>query len=304
MWGLATFTLCLASGLTLAVWRAPPWMWALALAAIALAAQTGLPEGHIETPSFGLPGLISWFVVAILLALSVAPLRRAVLVAPVYRMLRHALRVPRTVQRALEGGTVGFDAEFFHGKPDWQKLRSIPSATLTQDELSFLDGPAEALCRMIDDWQIRHDRKEIPEDVWSFAKANGFLGLRISKQYGGRGFSAPALSLILGKVASRSPDVFGLLMIPNTLGLAELIETYGTDDQKRHYLPRLASGKDVPCLALTGPDSGSDAAAMRDMGTVVRANYRGVDTIGIRPLLYRCMGRHADQTNAHPRLGI
>jgi acyl-CoA dehydrogenase len=282
MLGLAAFILCLASGLALAMWRAPPWIWALALAAITLAVQSSLLEGHIATPSFGLPALLSWFVIAILLALSVAPLRRAIVVAPVYRMLRRALRVPTAVQQAVEGGTVGFDAELFRGKPDWQKLRSIPPATLSEDELSFLNGPTDALCRMIDDWQIRHDRKEIPEDVWSFVKANGFLGLRISKQYGGLGFSAPALSLILGKIASRSPDVFGLLMPPNTLGLAELIETYGTDAQKRQHLPRLASGGDVPCLALTGPDSGSDAAAMRDIGTVARGSYRGADTLGIR----------------------
>lgn len=282
MWGLAAFILCLASGLALAAWRAPPWLWVLAFAAIALAIQTGLLAGHMATPSFGLPSLFGWLVVAILLALSVPPLRRAVLVAPVYRMLRRALRVPKTVQQALEGGTVGFDAELFRGTPDWQKLRSIPPAALTTEELAFFDGPTEALCGMIDDWHIRHDRREIPEEVWSFAKANGFLGLRISKQYGGRGFSASALSLILGKIASRSPDVFGLLMIPNTLGLAELIETYGTEAQKRHYLPRLASGTDIPCLALTGPDSGSDAAAMRDIGTVVRGSYRGADTVGIR----------------------
>jgi len=281
MWGLAAFILCLASGLVLAAWRAPPWLWALALAAIALAVQTGLLAGHLATPSFGLAGLFGWLVVAILLAVSVPPLRRAVLVAPVYRMLLRALRVPRTVQQALEGGTIGFDAELFRGTPDWQKLRSIPQAKLTAEELAFFNGPAETLCGMIDDWHIRHD-KEIPADVWAFVKANGFLGLRISKQYGGRGFSPSALSLILGKVASRSPDVFGLLMIPNTLGLAELIETYGTQAQKRHHLPRLASGRDIPCLALTGPDSGSDAAAMRDIGTVVRGSYRGADTIGIR----------------------
>jgi acyl-CoA dehydrogenase len=283
MWGLAAFVLCFAVGLTLAAWRAPPWIWALALAAIALAAQIGLLQGHIETPTFGLLGLLCWFVVAILAALSIVPLRRAVFVAPVYRMLRRALpRVPGTVQQALEGGTTGFDAELFRGTPDWQKLRSIPPAALTAEELAFFNGPTEALCGMIDDWQIRHDRREIPEDVWGFVKANGFLGLRISKQYGGRGFSASALSLILGKIASRSPDVFGLLMIPNTLGLAELIERHGTDAQKRHYLPRLASGQDVPCLALTGPDSGSDAAAMRDIGSVVRGSHRGADTIGIR----------------------
>src|SRR5262249_14022948 len=152
-----------------------------------------------------LPSLFGWLFVAILIALSVPPLRRALLVAPVYRMLRRALpRVSATVLQALEGGTVGFDAELFRGTPDWQKLRSIHPAALTAEELAFFNGPTEALCGIIDDWRIRHE-KQIPEDVWAFVKANGFLGLRISKQYGGHGFSASALSLILGKIASRSP---------------------------------------------------------------------------------------------------
>jgi acyl-CoA dehydrogenase len=135
---------------------------------------------------------------------------------------------------------------------------------------------------MINHWHIRHDRREIPEEIWSFVKRHGFLGLRISARHGGFGFSAQALSLILGKVAARSPDAFGILMIPNSLGLGELIETYGTEEQKRRHLPRLAAGQDIPCLALTGPASDSDVVTMRDIGTVVRASHGGIDTIGIR----------------------
>lgn len=199
-----------------------------------------------------------------------------------FRTIRRVLpRVSDTARQTLGGGTVGFESEFFGGKPDWEKLRAVPPITLTDEERAFLDGPTEDLCLMIDDWQIRRD-KEIPVEVWSYLKSHGFFGILISKTYGGLGFSAQALSLILGKVASRSPDVFTIIMIPNSLGLGELIEAYGTDEQRNHYLPRLAKGQDIPCLALTGPTSGSDAATMRDIGTITRGNHKGTDTIGIR----------------------
>ena len=135
---------------------------------------------------------------------------------------------------------------------------------------------------LIDDWQIRHATREIPEEIWEFVKKHGFLGMLISKEHGGLGFSAQAQSLILGKIASRSPDVVTIVMVPNSLGPGELIEKYGTDDQKQHYLPRLARGDEVPCFSLTGPTSGSDAATMRDIGTVVKGQHDGRETLGVR----------------------
>ena len=97
----------------------------------------------------------------------------------------------------------------------------------------------------------------------------------ISKEHGGLGFSPQAQSLILGKIASRSPDVVTIVMVPNSLGPGELIEKYGTDEQKHYYLPRLAQGLEVPCFSLTGPTSGSDAATMRDIGYVTKGHARG-----------------------------
>ena len=123
---------------------------------------------------------------------------------------------------------------------------------------------------MISDWQVRHEQREIPDKVWEFVKSRGFLGMLISKEHGGLGFSAQAQSLIIGKIASRSPDVVTIVMVPNSLGPGELIEKYGTEQQKHYYLPRLAKGEEIPCFALTGPTSGSDAATMRDIGTVIR----------------------------------
>ena len=135
---------------------------------------------------------------------------------------------------------------------------------------------------MVNDWAIRHNDKEIPEEVWDFAKQHGFLGMLISKEHGGLGFSAQAQSLILGRIASRSPDVCTIVMVPNSLGPGELIEKYGTPEQKEHYLPRLAKGLEVPCFSLTGPTSGSDAATMRDVGYVTRGKHEGKDVVGIR----------------------
>ncbi|MEJ2119080.1 MAG: acyl-CoA dehydrogenase family protein, partial [Alphaproteobacteria bacterium] len=145
-----------------------------------------------------------------------------------------------------------------------------------------IDGPTDDLCRMLNDWQIRYVERDIPEKVWDFAKRKGFLGMLISKKHGGLGFSAQAQSLIISKVASRSPDVGVIVMVPNSLGPGELIEKFGTDEQKNHYLPRLAVGEEVPCFALTGPWAGSDAASMRDSGFVCRQMHKGKETIGIR----------------------
>ena len=240
-------------------------------------------HGEFEEPDFTLLQLLAWVPVVVLAGLSIPPLRRAALIEPIFRKIKGILpKVSATEQEALNAGTIGFDAELFSGTPDWEKLRAVPPITLTAEEKAFLDGPTAELCRMVDDWKIRHDQHEIPEPIWDFVKKNGFLGMLISKEHGGLGFSAQAQSLILGKIASRSPDVCTLVMVPNSLGPGELIEKYGTPEQKEHFLPRLAKGLEVPCFSLTGPTSGSDAATMRDVGYVTRGRHEGKEVVGIR----------------------
>jgi len=275
--------LIVALALGLGMRRAPLWMWA-ALAAFAVFAwQSGLAEGTFHAPSIGFFKALLWLPAIVLGALSVPSLRRTMLIEPAYGMVKGILpKVSDTEQQALDAGTVGFDAELFSGQPDWAKLRSIPPIVLSKEEQAFLDGPTEELCRTIDDWEVRHAEREIPDEIWSFIKQHGFLGMLISKQHGGLGFSPQAQSLILGKIASRSPDVVTIVMVPNSLGPGELIEKYGTDAQKHYYLPRLAKGEEVPCFSLTGPTSGSDAATMRDIGYVAHGQHEGKDTLGIR----------------------
>ena len=167
----------------------------------------------------GFLGAVAWVLVAALAALCVPAVRRAVLIQPLFRKIKGILpRVSATEQEALDAGTIGFDAELFSGQPDWDKLRAVPPITLTEEEKAFLNGPTNELCRMVNDWTIRHNDKEIPEEVWDFVKKNGFLGMLISKEHGGLGFSAQAQSIILGRIASRSPDVCTLVMVPEFAG--------------------------------------------------------------------------------------
>ena len=187
-------------------------------------------------------------------------IRREVISRPVLKWLKNALpQISDTEREALEAGTVWWDAELFSGKPDWKKLFDLSRPELTAEEQAFLDGPVQDLCAMLDDWQIIQSR-DLPEDVWNFLKDNGFFGMIIPKQYGGLGFSAHAHSAVIVKLSSRSVTAAVTVMVPNSLGPGELLLHYGTDEQKNHYLPRLASGEDIPCFALTEPGAGSDAA--------------------------------------------
>jgi len=274
MAAIVLLILALGGFIALAMVRAPLWRWAAAVGLLTLLATLG---------SSSLWAWIVWLPFIALALLSIPSIRRSLIIAPVFGQIRRMLpKVSETEAQALEAGTVGFDAELFSGTPDWETLQSIPPIELSADEQAFLDGPTEQLCRMISDWQVRHTLREIPDEIWDFVKAHGFLGMLISKEHGGLGFSAQAQSLILGKIASRSPDVVTIVMVPNSLGPGELIEKYGTDEQKHYYLPRLAKGEEVPCFSLTGPTSGSDAATMRDIGYVTRGMHQGKDTLGIR----------------------
>jgi len=189
----------------------------------------------------------------------------------------------QTERDALEAGTVWWDGELFSGKPDWQKLLSVPKPELSEEEKAFINGPVQELCSMLDDWHITHEEYDLPENVWRFMKDNGFFGMIIPKQYGGLEFSALGHSSVVVKIAGRSITGAVTVMVPNSLGPAELIMRYGTEEQKNYYLHRLAKGIEVPCFALTSPEAGSDAASMTDTGVVCYGEFEGKsDVLGIR----------------------
>jgi acyl-CoA dehydrogenase len=215
--------------------------------------------------------------------LNIRPLRR-VLISNRFLLVFKRMLPPmsRTEREALEAGTVWWDGELFTGGPDWSKLLSAKAPALSAEEQAFIDGPCEELCRMIDDFDITHRRADLPPEVWDFIKKKGFWAMIIPRKYGGLGFSAYAHSTVVVKIASRSSTVASTVVVPNSLGPAELLLHYGTEEQKNHYLPRLARGEEIPCFGLTGPRVGSDASALPDTGVVCRGNWQGRETIGIR----------------------
>ena len=227
--------------------------------------------------------IVLWLVFAGMLLLTIDPIRTRLVTRPFLIAYRRMLpSMSETERAALEAGTVWWDGELFTGAPDWKKLMAAQEARLTDEEQAFLDGPCEELCRMLDDWDITHKRGDLPPHVWDFLKSRGFFAMIIPKKYGGLGFSAYAHSCVLVKVSSRSATASSTIAVPNSLGPAELLLHYGTEEQKDHYLPRLARGDEVPCFALTGPRAGSDAASIPDTGVVCKGMYEGREIVGLK----------------------
>ncbi|WP_082666019.1 acyl-CoA dehydrogenase [Aureimonas sp. AU4] len=209
--------------------------------------------------------------------------RRDRLTRPIFRWAKTALpAISATEAKAIEAGTVWWDGELFSGQPDWAKLLAMPESTLTDEERAFLDGPVEELCRQIDDWKLNWSDRDLSPEVWAFLKAHRFFGMVIPKAYGGLGFSHTAHSEVVRKISSASVAAGVTVMVPNSLGPGELMLHFGTDEQRQHWLPRLADGREIPCFALTSLEAGSDAGSMTDRGTVAWGEHEGQRTLGIR----------------------
>lgn len=227
-------------------------------------------------------GVLLLLVLAVV-AFFYVPLRRAVLSAPIFAAYRRLLPPMSDTERAaLEAGSVWWEGELFSGQPDWRKLHRLPKPTLSPEEQSFLDHEVEEVCRMVDDWRVTHELCDLPAEVWDYLKRKGFFGMIIPKRYGGLEFSAFAHSQVVTKLSTRSSALAVTVMVPNSLGPAELLLHYGTEAQKNYYLPRLARGEEIPAFALTSPWAGSDAASIPDVGIVCKGLWQGQEVIGMR----------------------
>jgi acyl-CoA dehydrogenase len=227
---------------------------------------------------------ISWVIYLIAAAFAnLHILRQRYLVKFLLPFLKKQLPpISATEREAIEAGNTWWEKQLFSGSPHWQELFAIEKPTLTTEEQHFLNHQVDQLCAKIDDWQIIFAERDLPEDVWAYLKKEKFFGMVIPKNYGGLGFSALAHSTVVTKIATRSISAAVNTMVPNSLGPAELILHYGTEEQKNYYLPRLASGEDIPCFALTAPDAGSDAGSIPDSGVVCKGMHNGKETLGIR----------------------
>src|SRR5688572_25383398 len=231
-------------------------------------------------------GIVFWmvagFAAVLALVFGLRGVRAALVTGQAFPTIRAGLpKMSETERAALEAGTVGWDGELFGGAPDWRKLIEFPVRDLDARERAFLAGEVNELCRMLDDHKVAREG-DLPTEAWDFIKRAGLMGMIIPRSYGGLEFSARMQSAVVARLSSRSVTAAVSVMVPNSLGPAELLLHYGTDEQKRHYLPRLASGEEVPCFALTEPAAGSDAAAMRSTGVVCRGAWNGKEVLGMR----------------------
>ncbi|MDT0632256.1 acyl-CoA dehydrogenase [Rubrivirga sp. S365] len=238
---------------------APLWAWAAA--------------GLVALVGFGAPLWLTAVFVVLAAVFLIPPIRRQVSLAVMKAMkaLNFLPVISRTEQEAIDAGTVWVEGELFSGKPDFERIMAQPYAGLTEEEQAFLDGPVEDLCQSVDDWEV-WQRRDLPESVWQKLRDGRFFGLIVPKEYGGHGFSPSANSAIVSKASSVSSALGITVMVPNSLGPAELLAHFGTPAQKDHWLPKLATGEAIPAFALTEPGAGSDAGAISSRGTVFRGD--------------------------------
>ncbi|MDU7248517.1 MAG: acyl-CoA dehydrogenase [Klebsiella pneumoniae] len=219
----------------------------------------------------------------ILLPFNFAPMRKSMISAPAFRTFRKVMPpMSRTEKEAIDAGTTWWEGDLFRGNPDWQKLHNYPQPRLTAEEQAFLDGPVEEACRMANDFAITHEMADLPPELWAYLKEHRFFAMIIKKEYGGLEFSAYAQARVLQKLSGVSGILAITVGVPNSLGPGELLQHYGTEEQKNHYLPRLARGLEIPCFALTSPEAGSDAGAIPDTGVVCMGDWQGQQVLGMR----------------------
>ena len=233
---------------------------------------------------FGGVAITGWLCYLLAVAIFAVPTIRQTLVSQkALSLFKKVLpAMSQTEKEALEAGTVWWEAELFKGKPEWKKLQNIADPKLSEAEQAFLDGPVNDVCEMVNDYQVTHELADLPSEVWQYLKDHKFFAMIIKKKYGGLEFSAYAQSLVLQKLTGVSSVLSSTVGVPNSLGPGELLQHYGTEAQKNHYLPRLAEGKEIPCFALTSPEAGSDAGSIPDYGIVCKGDWQGEEVLGMR----------------------
>ncbi|MDC9612852.1 acyl-CoA dehydrogenase FadE [Xenorhabdus khoisanae] len=235
----------------------------------------------------GITGLWSYWLLLplaiVLFPLVFTPIRISLFSVPGLKAFRKVMPSMSTTEKeAIDAGTTWWEGDLFRGSPDWQKLHNYPKPQLTAEEQAFIDGPVEVACRMANDFEITHELADLPPELWAYLKEHRFFAMIIKKEYGGLEFSAYAQSQVLQKLAGVSGILAITVGVPNSLGPGELLQHYGTDEQKKRYLPGLARGEEIPCFALTSPEAGSDAGAIPDTGVVCMGEWQGEQVLGMR----------------------
>jgi acyl-CoA dehydrogenase len=169
-------------------------------------------------------------------------------------------RISDTEMIALRSGDTSLDRQILQGKV------TLPVPVTTSKKY-----PESHLKHLFETFDYENIYPNDNDNKWihELARKKMFSFL-IDEKYGGIKLSVGELSDILTKVASVDPALGVVTMVPNSLGPGELLTMYGTEEQKDHYLPKLADGTYVPCFGLTGPNNGSDATGDIDEGIIIQ----------------------------------
>jgi len=225
---------------------------------------------YLTTCDFGRGFWTLYFVIAATFA---TPFMRRVLITEGLIKLIIALnllpKISETERIALTSGTIWVDGQLFSGRPNFKWIFAQKYPKLNTEEQNFLDNEVEEVCKICADYDVQVLR-DLPENVWKFLREKKFFGMIIPKEFGGLGFSAYAHSSVIQKLSSRSAPLAITVMVPNSLGPAELLMHYGTQTQRDYYLPRLADGRELPCFALTETAAGSDATSIISNGILFK----------------------------------
>lgn len=253
---LLCFFVFIGAMIGLGYFGAPIWLWAAGLGGL-LAILSA-------------PMIITVIVVLGIGLFAIPPIRKAIfskLAMDILQKLGAAPTISETEKVAIEAGDTWIEKDLFGGKVNFNKIHDQPWERLTDPEQQFVDTKVAELCALVNDWSVYEDR-DLPPQVWDYLKQEKFFGMIIPKQYGGLEFSAKLNSEVVAKLTTRSVPLAITVMVPNSLGPAELLLHYGTQQQKEYYLPRLADGTEIPCFGLTEVGAGSDAGSMQSYGVV------------------------------------
>ncbi|GAA4713447.1 acyl-CoA dehydrogenase family protein [Phytohabitans rumicis] len=165
-----------------------------------------------------------------------------------------------------------FGKELFLGKLRLDLIDPWPAGAPSPDAEDFL-AKLDAYARSeVDGARIEREAR-IPDEVFQGLAELGAFGMKIDKDYGGLGLSNLYYTKALTLIGSVNPSLGALLSAHQSIGVPQPLKIFGTPEQKKAFLPRLAGGE-VSAFLLTEPDVGSDPARLGTIAEPVEGGYK------------------------------
>ncbi len=160
-----------------------------------------------------------------------------------------------------------FVRELFLGRLALDLIHPFPEPEAEEQRRAkpFLDAIERFLRDEVDPEEIERDAK-IPQRLVNRLKELGAFGIKIPREYGGLGLSQYSYGHAMAMIGTRHSSLVALLSAHQSIGVPQPLKLFGTEEQKKRFLPRLAKGA-ISAFALTEGDVGSDPARMSTIAT-------------------------------------